>query len=165
MKYAIITLLLLSQLACTTDTNSYTFSGSAEGLADGSKVIIYSLKDNRTNVIDTLFIKSGSFSGTFPKLTEPSMYFMVVNNSSIPYFPDSEDLKATIYKDSIQASFVTGNPQNDSYRAFAINSRKVTKLRTEISDKYRAAKKENDGVLIKQLQQQNVIITQTQTTN
>ena len=159
MKYAIVALLLLSQLACTTDTNSYTLSGSAEGLADGSKVIIYSLKDNRTNVIDTLFIKSGSFSGTFPKTTEPSMYFMVVNNSSIPYFPQSEDLKATIYKDSIQASFVTGNLQNDSYRAFAKNSRKVTKLRTDISDKYRAAKKVNDGALIKKLQQQNVIVT------
>jgi len=162
MKYAIVAFLLLSQVACTTDTNSYTLSGSADGLADGSKVIIYSLKDNRTNVIDTLFIKSGSFSGSFTKTAEPSMYFMVVNNSSIPYFPESEDLKATIYKDSIQASFVTGNLQNDSYREFAINSRKVTKLRTEISDSYRAAKKVNDGVLIKKLQQQNVIVTKNE---
>jgi hypothetical protein len=84
---------------------------------------------------------------------------MVVNNSSIPYFPESEDLKATIYKDSIQASFVTGNLQNDSYREFAINSRKVTKLRTEISDSYRAAKRANDAELIKNLQQQNVLVT------
>ena len=97
MKYAIVALLLFSQIACTTDTNSYTLSGSADGLEDGSKVIIYSLKDNRTNVIDTLLIKNGSFSGKFPKITEPSMYFMVVSNSSIPYFPESEDLKATIY--------------------------------------------------------------------
>ena len=159
MKYAIVALLLLSQVACTTDTNTYTLSGSADGLTDGSKVIIYSLKDNRTNVIDTLFIKSGSFSGTFKKTAEPSMYFMVVNNSSIPYFPESEDLKATIYKDSIQASYVTGNLQNDSYREFAINSRKVTKLRTEISDSYRAAKRANDAALIKKLQQQNVMVT------
>jgi hypothetical protein len=159
MKYAIVALLLFSQIACTTDTNSYTLSGSADGLEDGSKVIIYSLKDNRTNVIDTLLIKNGSFSGKFPKITEPSMYFMVVSNSSIPYFPESEDLKATIYKDSIQASFVTGTLQNDSYREFAINSRKVTKLRTEISDSYRAAKRANDDDLIKKLQQQNVMIT------
>ena len=47
MKYAIVALLLFSQIACTTDTNSYTLSGSADGLEDGSKVIIYSLKDNR----------------------------------------------------------------------------------------------------------------------
>jgi thiol-disulfide isomerase/thioredoxin len=159
MKYAIVALLLLSQLACTTDTNSYTLSGSADGLEDGSKVIIYSLKDNRTNVIDTLVINKGRFSGKFPKSTEPAMYFMVVNNSSIPYFPESEDLKATIYKDSIQASFVTGNLQNESYREFAKNSRKVIKLRTEISDSYRAAKRANDGVLIKKLQQQNVMVT------
>lgn len=159
MKYAIVALLLLSQLACTTDTNSYTLSGSADGLEDGSKVIIYSLKDNRTNVIDTLVINKGRFSGKFPKSTEPAMYFMVVNNSSIPYFPESEDLKATIYKDSIQASFVTGNLQNESYREFAKNSRKVIKLRTEISDSYRVAKRANDGVLIKKLQQQNVMVT------
>jgi hypothetical protein len=159
MKYAIVALLLFSQIACTTDTNSYTLSGSADGLEDGSKVIIYSLKDNRTNVIDTLLIKNGSFSGKFPKITEPSMYFMVISNSSIPYFPESEDLKATIYKDSIQASFVTGNLQNDSYREFAINSRKVTKLRTEISDSYRAAKRGNDDDLVKKLQQQNVMVT------
>ena len=159
MKYSIVALLLLSQLACTKDTNSYTLSGSADGLADGSKVIIYSLKDNRTNVIDTSVINKGRFSGKFTKSTEPVMYFMVVNNSSIPYFPESEDLKATIYKDSIQASFVTGNLQNDSYREFAINSRKVTKLRTEISDSYRAAKRANDAALIKKLQQQNVMVT------
>ena len=57
MKYAIVALLLFSQIACTTDTNSYTLSGTRDGLEDGSKVIIYSLKDNRTNVIDTLLIK------------------------------------------------------------------------------------------------------------
>ena len=45
MKYAIAALLLdHSQLACTTDTNTYTLSGSADGMADGSKVIIYALK-------------------------------------------------------------------------------------------------------------------------
>ena len=159
MKYAIVALLLLSQVACTTDTNTYTLSGNADGLADGSKVIIYSLKDNRTNVLDTLVVNNGVFSGNFENLTEPSMYFMVVNNSSIPYFPESEDLKATIYKDSIQASYVTGNLQNDSYREFAINSRKVAKLRTEISDSYRAAKRANDATLIKNLQQQNVAVT------
>jgi len=60
MKYAIVALLLFSQISCTTDTNSYTLSGSADGLEDGSKVIIYSLKDNRTNVIDT-------FLGNFQK--------------------------------------------------------------------------------------------------
>jgi thiol-disulfide isomerase/thioredoxin len=54
---------------------------------------------------------------------------------------------------------VTGNLQNDSYREFAINSRKVTKLRTEISDSYRAAKRANDAGLINKLQQKNVIVT------
>ena len=162
MKYAIAALLLITQLACTTDKNTYTLSGSADGIADGSKVIIYALKDNRTKVIDTLVVNRGSFSGTFSNTTEPSMYFMVVNNSSIPYFPQSEDLNATIYKDSIQASFVTGNIQNESYTAFAKNSRKVAKLRTDISDRYRAAKKVNDAALIKKLQQENVVVTKNE---
>jgi len=90
MKYAIVTLLFFSLISCNTNTNTYTLSGSADGLEDGSKVIIYSLKDNRTNVLDTLVINNGVFSGTFENLTEPSMYFMVVSNSSIPYFPESE---------------------------------------------------------------------------
>ena len=164
MKYAIVALLLLSQVACTTDTNTYTLSGSADGLEDGSKIIIYSnsMKENGLKIIDTLFISNERFSGDFTISTEPVMFFMVVNNSPIRYFPESEDLKVTIYKDSIQASFVTGNLQNDSYREFAINSRKVTKLRTEISDSYRAAKRANDGDLVKKLQQQSVTLNKNE---
>jgi len=53
MKYAIVTLLFFSLISCNTNTKTYTLSGSADGLEDGSKVIIYSLKDNRTNELDT----------------------------------------------------------------------------------------------------------------
>ena len=77
MKYAIVALLLLSQVACTTDTNTYTLSGSADGLEDGSKIIIYSnsMKENGLKIIDTLFISNERFSGDFTISTEPVMFF------------------------------------------------------------------------------------------
>jgi thiol-disulfide isomerase/thioredoxin len=159
MRNSIAALLILSLMGCNTDTNTYTLSGKAAGMEDGSNVIIYTLQNNRAKVIDTLTINGGTFSGTFPKITEPALYYMVVNNSSILYFPESEDLKATIYKDSIQASYVSGNAQNDSYKEFNIKTRKIAALRNIISDGYRNAKKNNDDVRVFELQKENVLVT------
>jgi thiol-disulfide isomerase/thioredoxin len=159
MRISILALLYLSLVACNTDTSTYTLTGSADGMTDGANVMIYTLKDNQTKVLDTLTITNGTFSGTFPKNTEPSLFYMVVNNSSILYFPESEDLKATIFKDSIQASFVTGNSQNDSYREFTKEMQKTAKLKSAISAKFTNAKKNNDNTLYKQLQRENVLLT------
>ena len=148
MRILIVVFLFFSLIACNTDTGTYTLSGTAEGMPDGSEVMIYTIKDNQTKVLDTLTIKNGSFSGSFAKNNEPSIHYMVVNNSSLLYFPESEDLKATIYKDSIQASFVTGNAQNESYRMFTTKMREMAILKSEIAAKFTQAKKDNDNACL-----------------
>lgn len=159
MRNSIVALLILSLIGCNKDTNTYTLNGIAPGITDGSNVIIYTIKENRTKVMDTLVIKNGSFSGTFTKITEPSLYYMVVNNSSILYFPESQDLKAIIYKDSIQASYVSGNTQNDSYKEFNTKIREIAALKSDISNEYRNAKKNNDDAFVFELQKRNARVT------
>lgn len=159
MRISFVALFLLSLIACNSDSDTYTLIGNAAGMPDDSKVMIYTIKNNQTTVLDTLLIKNGSFSGTFQKNSEPTLHYMVVNNSSILYFPESEDLEAIIYKDSIQASYVTGNAQNDSYRKYTTEIKKITSQKTAVAAKFSEAKRNNNNSMYAQLQQESIALT------
>ncbi len=85
---------------------------------------------------------------------------MNVNNRSIIYFSQSEDLKAIIYKDSIQASFVSGNAQNESYLSYLSKMKGFQKLKTEKSAEFQKARSAQDNGLAASIQRENVMITQ-----
>ena len=160
MKYLIGAVLSVLLFSCQSNSNEYTLSGTAEGMPDGSPVIIYSIENNQPKVLDTLIINGGKFSGKYEKSTVPSLNYMMVNNSSIIYFPQSEDLIATVYKDSIQSSFVTGNAQNEGYRSYIKNMLAFQAKKTAKAAEFQKARSEQNNSLAATLQRENVMITQ-----
>lgn len=160
MKYLFGALLSVLLFSCQSNSNEFTLSGTAEGMPDGSPIIIYAIENNQPTVIDTLTINSGKFSGTYAKSDIPSLNYMMVNNSSIIYFPQSEDLKATIYKDSIQASFVIGNAQNDSYRTYVKTMQGFQEKKTAKATEFQKARAAQDNSLAATIQRENVMIAQ-----
>ena len=110
MRLIFASLLTISLISCNKDTNSYKLEGDAVGFADGTEIFVYTLENKQPKVIDTLKVTEGKFSATYPKSDAVNLNFLRINevNGSIIFFPENEDMVATIYKDSIQASRIVG---------------------------------------------------------
>jgi thiol-disulfide isomerase/thioredoxin len=82
---------------------------------------------------------------------------------SVVFFPENEDLKVTVYKDSIQASYVSGSRQNDMYRQYGAKIREINGHKRELGQQFQQARREQDNLLAVQIQQQNAQLVQEET--
>ncbi|GEQ87226.1 thiol:disulfide interchange protein [Patiriisocius marinistellae] len=156
MKFLLFIISAITLISCAGNSDTYSLQGTASGFVDETPVMVYTIKDNQTTILDTLTIKNGKFSGDFIKSETPSVHYLMINNSSILYFPETEDLTATIYKDSIQASFVSGNSQNAAYLDFRNQKISFAKRAQKIQTDYKNARTANDNAEIARLQRESL---------
>lgn len=141
----------------------YKLTGNALGYPDGTPVYLYEIDDkNQSQIKDTLKITAGKFTSDYLKDEDIKLQFLRVGDSkgNILFFSENEDLKATIYKDSLVASFVTGGKQNELYTEYQRGISKIAKKRQEIAEAYRQAQIEQDGILINELRQENRVLAE-----
>ncbi|WP_034257925.1 TlpA disulfide reductase family protein [Altibacter lentus] len=153
----LVTLVLIS---CASDSNTFYLEGTAEGFADGTKIYVYEVDHNQPKVIDTLTVENGSFSASYPKSEAITVNYLRVDNTnaSIVYFPENEDMNATIYKDSINSSYISGGKQNEAYRSFAQQIRSFNKRKQSSMERFKQARNEQDNVAIATIQQENAAL-------
>ncbi|MBX2828876.1 MAG: AhpC/TSA family protein [Flavobacteriaceae bacterium] len=154
-----ITLLLIS---CNeTDSNGYTLEVNALGYADGTKVLVYDVEDNKTNVKDTLELQGGKISKNYPNEEDVKIQVLRIDGTrnNIIYFVENEPIKAHIYKDSLGASYVTGGMQNELYNEFNKGMASMNKRKQQIAVAFRQAQQEQDGMLVNELRAQNQTLT------
>ncbi|SRX54913.1 TlpA disulfide reductase family protein [Aequorivita sp. CIP111184] len=158
MRLIFASLLTISLISCNKDTNSYKLEGDAVGFADGTEIFVYTLENKQPKVIDTLTVTQGKFSATYPKSDDINLSFLRINeiNGSVLFFPENEDMTATIYKDSIQASRVNGGKQNESYGNFVSEMTAFNKKKQESMERFRDARQANDTAAIAQIQSENL---------
>jgi peroxiredoxin len=155
LLYLFITVLIIS---CNENNpNSYQLEGTALGYDDGTQVYYYEIDgNNQSKVTDTLEVINGKFSASYPKIDDTALHFIRVGNgnANILFFVENENIKATIYKDSIQASFVSGGKQNELYVEYQKESAKTAKKRLEITKALNQAQLEQDGIVITERRQE-----------
>lgn len=148
-------------IACQGESNRYILSGTAKGFEDGTTILVNQINPvtSQPSVIDTITITNGAFSATYPKSDMATVNYLAVGNlGTIAYFPENKDLQVMVYKDSIQASYITGSPQNDAYRQFVTTVTDFGRRRQEISARYRIAQQQQDGILVAQLQKESTAV-------
>lgn len=158
----IVTVLLVS---CGTDSSKYQLSGSAAGFEDGTEVYVYKLEGNSPTIKDTITISGGEFNATYPKTEDSALHYLRVGNngSSIVFFPENEDLKATIYKDSIQASYVSGGLQNKAYNDYMKTMKWFNDKKQDLTQRFKIARAEQDNLLASEIQKENVTLINEET--
>ena len=154
MKYLSILFSTFLLFACSSNSDTYTLSGKAMGFEDGTKIIVSEVINNQPKAIDTLVVQSESFIGEYTNSEVLTLNLLQVEdiNSTILYFPENINLKATIFKDSIKSSFVRGGTQNDSYREFTNQLKRFNKIKSEKAQLFKQARREQDGILAQNLQ-------------
>lgn len=158
MRLIIATLLALSIVSCNKDTNTYKLEGEAVGFPEGAKIYVYGLENKQPKAIDTLTVTDGKFSASYPKTEGATLNFLRFDdmNGSVLLFPENEDMFATIYMDSIQASRVKGGKQNEAYSGFVDRMISYNKKKQASMERFRDARQNNDTAAIATLQSENL---------
>lgn len=157
--------LTLALFSCQDNSNEYSLKGETFGFSDGTEIYVYAFEDRQPQVIDTLIVQDGKFSGTYAKTDDLSLNFLRVKdvNASILFFPENEDLKAVIYADSIQDSRVMGGKQNEAYDKFADKLKYFNKKKQTSMEQFREARQNNDEAQLAAIQSQNLNLVQEET--
>jgi thiol-disulfide isomerase/thioredoxin len=158
MRILYIAIITLLAVACQGESDSFTVSGTAEGYPDGTQILVYQINpiSNQPSVIDTLSVTDGTFSGTYPKNDMATVnYLAIEQKGNVAYFPENTDLNVTIYKDSLQASFVTGSPQNEAYREFVKKISSLAEKKQELAQNFRMAQQQQDVALAAEIRKES----------
>ena len=166
MKRILFLLIGIICFSCSEkDTNSYELSGTAAGFGDNTQIQVYKLVNNQPVAIDTIFVKEGAFSASYPKNEASGIHYLRVGgfDNSMLYIPENEDLKVTIYKDSMAASTISGGIQNDKYNAFKEGLKTFAKTKDENNMRYRIAQSQQNNALAVQIRNENAALAGKET--
>src|SRR5690554_4262923 len=149
---------IFTLFSCQEEKNTYTLEGDAVGFAEGTEIFVNTFKNKQTKVIDTLVVKDGKFSGTYLNDNTIKLNFLRTNEAkgTVLYFPEKENMKAVLYKDSMQASVVTGGKQNKTYTEFNAKMNEFNKRKEASIAAFRKAQQENDAVAAAKVQSENL---------
>lgn len=155
----------LTLFSCQEEKKSFTLEGNAVGFADGAEIIAYTFENRQAVAIDTLIVENEKFSGTYPFDNSPQVNFLRSHevNGSVIYFPENKDMKATLYRDSIHVSRVTGGKQNDAYSEYLTEIGKFNIRKQANMEAFRQAQQNNDVTAVAQIQSQNLNLTAEET--
>jgi len=154
--YLFITIIFIS--CAENDSGSAKLEGNAMGYADGTEVYLFEIDgNNQSEVLDTLVVTNGKFSTTLEKSETSALHFlrMGTSNANILFFNENEDLKATIYKDSLASSVIVGGKENELYYSFQKEVGAIAKKRLETTAALNKARLEQDGILATDLRNEN----------
>lgn len=160
MKQLLVIILSISLFSCNMekDSDSYKLEGDAVGFADGSEILVYSFENKQPQVIDTIIINDEKFSAIYPNEEGVNLRFLRIEklNGSVLFFPENENMKATLYKDSIFASRVKGGKQNESYSHFSTKMAEFNKKKQAAMQEYQDASQAQDMEAITRIQSDNI---------
>lgn len=136
--------------ACNKQQDGYHITGTIAGVEDGKKVLIQ--KQNEVGmvfVLDSTFVKNETFEfkGVSEDIEIVTLQFEEVQGF-VPFVIENEKITAVIYKDSLNASKISGSYNNDELNRYNQEVKNlyeaIQKFEMENSQAYTDAKAAND---------------------
>ena len=149
-----LTLIILF-VSCKSSSGDYTISISADVEDDHQIFLVNFDDDNKPNVTDTLYAKEGlaSYSG-FAEVPEYQSLWVSGVRGSVPLFVEPGEITVEIYKDSIQASKVSGTKTNLAFKRYIDEVNPLFRSFNEIQNDMRNAVISRDSLGYKDLKEQ-----------
>ena len=135
-------------VSCNSNPDGYVLNGKMDGVKDGTKVTLRSIKDNKPFVVDTTSIKNGMFTMT-GKTDIVDIHFFNFQNvaGSLPFILENKELNFTLYKDSLAVSKVEGSEENDNAQDYMKTVTKFRKENDALRKEYQEARKNKDTLV------------------
>jgi peroxiredoxin len=155
MRNLFLQTLLIIFVSCQSNSGDYTINISADVEDDHQIFLVNFDESNKPNVIDTLYVKDGltSYSGV-SKLPDYQSLWVDGIRGSVPVFVEPGEITVELYKDSIQASKVSGTKTNVAFKRYIDEINPLFKSFYEIQNEMRNAMVSRDSLGYKDLEEQ-----------
>ncbi|QED36496.1 AhpC/TSA family protein [Antarcticibacterium arcticum] len=118
MKYLFLIVLSISLTSCQEDTNGYAISGNVKNLENGKMIYVSSIdQNNQPQIIDSVLVENEKFSLDLAEVEVSGLSFLTIKgvNGNVMFISENEPIKFEIYKDSLDASKVSGGKENQIF--------------------------------------------------
>jgi peroxiredoxin len=155
MRNLFLVTLLILFVSCQSTSGDYTINISADVEDDHQIFLVNFDESNKPNVIDTLYVKDGltSYSGV-SKLPDYQSLWVDGMRGSVPVFVEPGEITVELYKDSIQASKVSGTKTNVAFKRYIDEINPLFKSFYDIQNEMRNAMVSRDSLGYKDLEEQ-----------
>lgn len=155
MRNLFLFTLLILFVSCQSTSGDYTINISADVEDDHQIFLVNFDESNKPNVIDTLYVKDGltSYSGV-SKLPDYQSLWVDGIRGSVPVFVEPGEITVELYKDSIQASKVSGTKTNVAFKRYIDEINPLFKSFYDIQNEMRNAMVSRDSLGYKDLEEQ-----------
>ena len=155
MRNLFLVTLLILFVSCQSTSGDYTINISADVEDDHQIFLVNFDESNKPNVIDTLYVKDGltSYSGV-SKLPDYQSLLVDGIRGSVPVFVEPGEITVELYKDSIQASKVSGTKTNVAFKRYIDEINPLFKSFYDIQNEMRNAMVSRDSLGYKDLEEQ-----------
>jgi peroxiredoxin len=155
MRNLFLLTLLILFVSCQSTSGDYTINISADVEDDHQIFLVNFDESNKPNVIDTLYVKDGltSYSGV-SKLPDYQSLWVDGMRGSVPVFVEPGEITVELYKDSIQASKVSGTKTNVAFKRYIDEINPLFKSFYDIQNEMRNAMVSRDSLGYKDLEEQ-----------
>ena len=155
MRNLFLVTLLILFVSCQSTSGDYTINISADVEDDHQIFLVTFDESNKPNVIDTLYVKDGltSYSGV-SKLPDYQSLWVDGIRGSVPVFVEPGEITVELYKDSIQASKVSGTKTNVAFKRYIDEINPLFKSFYDIQNEMRNAMVSRDSLGYKDLEEQ-----------
>lgn len=121
MKHLFAALIILMSVSCQNDTEGYAITGKGSNIEDGTMIHVSQLgPNNQPQKVDSVAIENEQFTLDLPEVDQPNLSFLTIEglNGNVMYISENEPITFEIYKDSLQASKVSGGKENEVFYTY-----------------------------------------------
>ncbi|EGV42793.1 AhpC/TSA family protein [Bizionia argentinensis JUB59] len=152
-KLTLLSFIILLASCQESNTDGYAITGSIDKSLDGKVIKIQNTDMNNPTVVDSSIVKDGqvTFKGSVPS-TDLFVISIEGMQGGMPIMLENETFSIEFYKDSLQASIVTGSKENDVFQEFRDISDEVRKKNETMGQEFMAARTAGDSVKMTSIQ-------------
>ncbi len=123
----------------------YVITGSIDASVDGKTMRLRNADLNNSTFVDSTIIKEGKVTFT-GKVESPDLYLLSIDGmpGGMPIVLENENITVQFYKDSLQASVVTGSHENDIFKIFKEISDPIRTKNQSMGQEFMAAQTAGD---------------------
>ncbi len=148
-----VAILLLATACNKPKENQYIVTAKIDGVNNGTNVYLKKVSFSAPiQEVDTTQVQDGSFTFT-GESTEPQMHFIFIDGvkGNVPVILEEGNITLELYKDSLNASKISGTPSNDSFTKFLEGTKAINKKLVSLREDLFKAQRENDTTTMSSL--------------
>jgi len=140
LQRILVILVVAVSFSCEQEKTSYTVTGTAVGIADGTEVKLQELLNNRPVLLSSSTIENESFSFE-GSIEGKDMHFLTFKGltGNVPFILENADIEVIVDKDNLSKSILKGSQENELLNSYSKELMRISELNQDLGRQYQTA--------------------------